>query len=614
MLLAAVLTGVFALSASYPGDVDTTRVYTMDPIVVTGTRVAVVRSEIPQAVTVVSREQIEESGESNVLPILSARVPGLFVTERGVTGFGVAGGAAGGIRIRGVGGSPNTEVLVLIDGHPQFMGIFGHPLPDAYVASEVERVEVIRGPASALYGTGAMGGIINLITRGAPCEGLGADARVSLGSYGTQKYEGSLGYRRDAFSVCGAVNRDRTEGHRGSDEFRITNGYAKAGYAMSPTLHLVAVGSLAKFKAYDPGPASSPYPETEPHWADIQRGEASLTLSNSSSRASGEVKLFTNFGEHTLYDGFHSTDATRGLMAFQGLKLLPGNTLTLGLDYLHYGGDAENTISNTQIGDHAVNEIGGYASIRQSLARDLTFDATLRIQHHTEFGTETVPQAGVSYRPVGTTTLKLSAAKGFRSPTIRELYLYAPANPDLKPERMWTYQASLQQGMLAGSASVELTAFTSTGDNLIQTVGQYPNVKNQNTGEFEHRGFEIEAKYRPWELLDLWTSYAYLHTRDPMLAAPEHHLAVGAGFTRGRLSVRLQAERVGGLITKIAQDGLTEQNYTLVDTRVALRPWDMLEFFVEGENLLDEEYEINDDYPMPGVTVTAGLTLRQRSR
>ena len=76
-----------------------------------------------------------------------------------------ASGAAGGISIRGIGGSPNTQMLVLIDGHPQFMGLMGHPLPDAYVASDVERVEVVRGPASILYGTNAMGGVINIITR-----------------------------------------------------------------------------------------------------------------------------------------------------------------------------------------------------------------------------------------------------------------------------------------------------------------------------------------------------------------------------------------------------------------------------------------------------------------
>ena len=141
---------------------DTVRI---EEVVVTGSPVKVNRNSIPMAVSVIGREQLEESGASALLPVLNGKVPGLFVTERGVTGFGVAAGSAGQISIRGVGGSPTTGVLMLIDGHPQFMGIMGHPLPDAYVASDAERVEVIRGPASILYGSNAMGGVVNIITK-----------------------------------------------------------------------------------------------------------------------------------------------------------------------------------------------------------------------------------------------------------------------------------------------------------------------------------------------------------------------------------------------------------------------------------------------------------------
>jgi len=160
----------------------------IDEVVITGTPVRVNRNSVPMAVSVVDRSQIEESNESALLPVLNGRVPGLFVTERGITGFGVATGSAGQISIRGIGGNPTTGVLMLIDGHPQFMGIMGHPLPDSYVASDVERVEVIRGPASILYGSNAMGGVINIITRKQTADGTHGNARISYGSYNTQKY------------------------------------------------------------------------------------------------------------------------------------------------------------------------------------------------------------------------------------------------------------------------------------------------------------------------------------------------------------------------------------------------------------------------------------------
>jgi outer membrane cobalamin receptor len=160
-LLAALLLAGVPL---YPQSI-TTDTLQIGEVVVTGTRVEVSRKNVPLAVSLVSRQELEESTESALLPVLSEQIPGLFVTERGITGFGVATGAAGQINMRGLGGNPTTQVLVLIDGNPQFMGLMGHPLPDAYVTSDAEKVEVIRGPASFLYGSNAFGGVINIITR-----------------------------------------------------------------------------------------------------------------------------------------------------------------------------------------------------------------------------------------------------------------------------------------------------------------------------------------------------------------------------------------------------------------------------------------------------------------
>src|ERR1035437_5465150 len=173
----------------------------VNEVVVTGTTTSINRNNIPMSISVVSRSQIAESNESALLPVLSGRVPGLFVTERGVTGFGVSSGSAGQISIRGIGGNPTTGVLILIDGHPQYMGIMGHPLSDAYIASDAERVEVIRGPGSLLYGSNAMGGVINIITRKQSKEGFTGDIRMMYGSFNTQKYMGSAGYKFNRLSV-----------------------------------------------------------------------------------------------------------------------------------------------------------------------------------------------------------------------------------------------------------------------------------------------------------------------------------------------------------------------------------------------------------------------------
>ena len=103
-------------------------------------------------------------------------------------GYGVSGGAAGGISLRGLSGG-SARLMVLIDGHPQYAGIFGHPISDAYQSLLADRVEVLRGPASVLYGSNAMGGVINIVTRKMHEDGVRTDLHAGYGSYNTLETE-----------------------------------------------------------------------------------------------------------------------------------------------------------------------------------------------------------------------------------------------------------------------------------------------------------------------------------------------------------------------------------------------------------------------------------------
>jgi len=608
---------VFLISVIIPGGsspcntlhADTSVVYPMDPVIITGSRVEVNRLNMPLSVSVVSEFNIEESGESALLPVISERVPGVFVTERGVTGFGVAGGAAGQISIRGVGGSPNTEILVLIDGHPQFMGIFGHPLPDAYVSSDAERIEVLRGPASMMYGTGAMGGVINIITKKQHRDGLTLNARATGGSYNTLKFSGSAGFKQNGISAFASVNHDRTDGHRDEkDEFRITNGYLKLGYRLSDTFQAILDGNFAHFKTYDPGPVNAPY-EDEDHWVDIDRGKVALTLENDFDGFDGGLKLFQNFGEHRIYDGWHSNDSNAGILLYQGIRLFENSLLTLGSDYKHYGGEAENTESAADFGDHSVDEFGIYAALQQTIRERLVLNGGIRLDRHSEFGNEVVPQIGISYHIGTRTTVKGSVSKGFRSPTIRELYLFPPANSDLEPERMWNYELGIAQRFLNDRINLELTGFTAEGENLILTEGQFPNVENRNSGDFRNSGFEIESGFALSRSVHLVGNYSFLDTNEPIVSSPEHQLFAECAYSSGPISLSANVTHIGGLYTSVSGDQTESETYSLLGIRLAYRPIHGAEFFVTGENLTDVSYEINRGYPMPGATVLAGVSL-----
>ena len=133
------------------GSTKVARSYAINEVVVTGTRSETDVRHLPMTVSVVGRPQLEASQQTSVLPVLNSQVPGFFSTSRGVMGYGVATGASGQMSLRGIGGPaqaglPTTGLLVLIDGHPQYMGLMGHPIADAYQTMMAERVEVLRGP------------------------------------------------------------------------------------------------------------------------------------------------------------------------------------------------------------------------------------------------------------------------------------------------------------------------------------------------------------------------------------------------------------------------------------------------------------------------------------
>ncbi|MBP5390408.1 MAG: TonB-dependent receptor plug domain-containing protein, partial [Bacteroidales bacterium] len=205
---------------------------TLNSSVVTGTRLSVLRDALPAPVSVVGRSTIAASDENAVMPVLMEQVPGLFVTSRNTTGYGVSGGAAGAISLRGF-GAGSGRVIILVDGHPQFESIYGHPVADEYMAANAERVEVSRGAASVLYGSNAMGGAINIITRQPQHDGNQLNVRLMGGSYGTYRANLSDSFRSGRFTSTVNLNYDRTAGHRPNSAFNSKSGLVKLGYALS---------------------------------------------------------------------------------------------------------------------------------------------------------------------------------------------------------------------------------------------------------------------------------------------------------------------------------------------------------------------------------------------
>ena len=580
----------------------------IDEVVISASRIEISRRNVPVTVSSITREQIELSNESAILPVLSQRIPGMFVTERGVTGFGLAQGSAGQISMRGVGGTaPNTQVLVLIDGHPQIQGLFSHPLPDAYVSSDVEKVEVIRGPASLLYGSNAFAGAINIITRQQTQKGFAGNARVSYGSFNTQKYIASGGFREGRFNVFASINHDRTNGHRDNSDFQIVNGFIKVGYELNKNFNLTADFSIADFSSEDPGPVFAAEPML--FGIDVMRGRASLAVKNQFENFEGGMIGFYNFGKHEFTDGWISDDYHAGISLFQGFSPFAGNRVTIGADYKKVAGIANNVPPFAADIWHEVDDMAAYVFMQQSLLNRLVLSTGFRLENNSMFGSETVPQVGISFMATENSTFKASTSKGFRSPSIMELYLFAP-NPDLKPEILWNYELGFNYQSTSKRFSADLTVFLIEGDNMIQVVPPPPPpAMRQNMGSFTNRGFEAEMSWIANPNFSFSGNYSYIDLDQPRIAAPKHQLYLESTYRNGGFRVNLSARHISELYTVVGSQPVLE-SFTMINLMGSYRINETLEVFASGKNLLNQTYQINNGYPMPGINFMTGLNIQ----
>jgi iron complex outermembrane receptor protein len=592
---------------------DSTITYEMDPLVVTGTRITRQKSEIPASISVISRRKIEESVHVNILPVLANNVPGLFVNDRNMVGYGVGPNSGGNISIRGVSGTPNTRILMLIDGQPQFMGIFGHPISDAYTGSDIERVEVIRGPGSILYGSNALGGAINLITR-QPEEGLLLYGKAAYGSYNTSLLTGSIGYNRNKFSVFGSVNRESTDGIRedANDAFKNTTGYLKLDYQISKNINLSLDGNIVDAKYHFPGSVEQPLDTAR---RDYVRSRAALSVENRYEKVEGAFMFFYNYGDHSFTDGFRSNDHNYGLTFYQNLKLFKGNVITVGYDYKKFGGKATNIYTPEFIPkgfdmDHEMTENDLYALLQQNFDR-VSFDIGYRYVNNSNYGNQHIPAAGITYRLTPASFLKAAATKGFRSPAIVDLFLFPTSTDSLQPERLWNYELSWGQSFMDGKLDLEVTGFIIDGENMIQEVliAAPPPVK-QNTGAFTNKGIEVSSDYKIRENLNFNLNYTYLNTSKEFKYAPEHELNFHGRYRLKPVSFMLFLKYVNNLNTFVSENEVTSENYTLLNVKVIWNALKWLNVFLEGNNLFNTSYEIDRGYPLPGINVLGGIELR----
>ncbi|MBN1154646.1 TonB-dependent receptor [candidate division KSB1 bacterium] len=595
-------TGLDALVSGKTIDQDSVK-YHFKPVVVTGQRYKMSQQDMAASITIIEGAALRHTNLETVMDAIAYMAPGVFTTRKSNIGYGVSTLAAGGVTIRGLGGVPNSQVLVLIDGRPDFQGIFSHPISDAYPLDHIDHIEVLRGPASVVYGTNALGGVVNIITKDMEKISSSSQLKVQYGSYNTQRYvlQDTRNFGKLKYFL--SLAHQQSDGHRDRSKFYGQHYALKLGYRVNRHIDINLNGSVTPYRFNDPGPEGIDlrgYFEQ----GDITRSSVDFTISNTYSNSDGIIKIHGNFGEHDLSDGWYSEDQTNGILAYQNFKLKYDIQTTVGLDVKRFGGTSES--NGAKLGTFFNDEVASYVHIQKEFIRRLIIDTGIRFENNSNFGWERIPRAGIVYRGTPNTSFRASASKGFRSPSIRDFFLFNPANNKLKPEKLANYELGLNS-MFAPGYSIDVSMFYYEGDQLIETNVLGPGIiLNQNSGQNSVRGFEITLNAHPLDHLHAFLSYSYMDSDKDLPFSP-NKFNYWVNYSIRKIEATLYGEVVDHLWSSYQLDQLPPRStiermpdYGLIHLKMHYLLTDKLRIGLGLENLLDEDYSIMKGYPMPG--------------
>ena len=580
---------------------------------------------------------------------------------------GVAVARAGGLGLQAsvfLRGGDSRYARVLVDGVPvnQPGGAFdfGSALP-----LDLERVEVVRGAGSSLYGTDALAGVIQFLTRRAdPKETASLRAERRAGSFARRRFQLGTTGRSGRFDWNAGLLRLDTDNQEPNSAFRENAGAASLGTRLGERTSARLLLRAEDSTAGTPGPTGFGRPDLD---ASFERTDVTLGLQlrHGRERTSHELRLgyasSRQLSRNPLDSGSYTPRAGDQvgdfpLSDFPNPQGYQNDSARLSIGYqaerqvgsrhsLSAGADLERETG--EIGSRAGEllspertNFGVYLQDRAVLG-DRVF-ATLggRIEHNASFGTRVVPRTALALRLRGgedATTIRASAGAGIKEPTFLESFgvsQYARGNPDLKPEQSRTYDLGLEQRLFRSRLKAEASLFQHQyRDQIAYQVLDYTTFAGSfaNVGEARARGLELSLEAAPVARLGLSAQYTFLDSEvqvstsafapvyevgRPLLRRPRHQGSLSARWSGGRVSGGATLVVVGKRAdSDFLGLGLEENDgHTRLDTRLRVRLVRSLEAFLVAENLLDGEYQDVLGYPALGRSLRAGLRFRGGGR
>ena len=570
-------------------------------VVVTAAARPVELGSVTRTFMVITRQQIDALPVHSIADVLRV-ASSVDVRARGVRGaqtdFALRGATFG-------------QMLMLVDGVRLNDSQSGHHNGDIPVPlDQVERIEVLYGPGSSLFGADAVGGTVNIVTRRESSESLGIEG----GSFALLAGRAQADLTRGSMRESAGVSFDRSDGFMYDRDFRTAILRSRTSFGNHSG---VSVSYLSKeFGAnnfYGGNAPSREWTNQTLVAADHRFGERrGWNIDGQASyRTHGDRFLFNQL-QPELSDNRHRTHAV--LVSASGSRPVAGRaSLTIGIEG---GGD---WIRSTNLGDHATSRISGYGEWRQQIGAGVQLESLLRVDTYDEFGTSWNPSVGAGWWASSSVRLRGSIARAFRVPTFTERYYSDPANlarEDVGPETSWAGEAGADV-LVGGGWLLQTSLFGRRDHDVIDWLRptaadrwQTYNVREVSTLGFEvgvqktlSSGAFVKLQYTAIDVdaatVDQLSKYLLDYAPHSITAAASVPLPA-----RFRVAPRLEYRR------RSRTTGTFD--YVVLDARVGRRISRNVDLFVDGTNLFDAHYEEVAGVPMPGAAVSVSLGIGRR--
>ena len=592
----------------------------VDTITVTADGLGTAITNTGQAVTLIDEAEIDEVQGADIARILR-RAPATSIARNGPVG------SFTGVRVRG---AQAEQLLVLVDGvrvsDPAAPGggyDFGNLL-----GGNVIRIDLLRGSNSIIWGSDAIGGVIDITTRATS----GAEASVEYGARDTLLATGAAGLSGDSYFVgldgsfydsdgfSAAANGTEADGFRQ---------YAVGGsafYDLTDEIELFARGRYAEGDLEIDG-----FPAPLFALADTAETQETRQYSGAAGATYRGLDLTLRAAysfsdtERDNFDSALGSDPTFSSDGHQQRVSVRGEYRIIGGLALDFGGEHEWSSYRTAFDageDTAIT--GGYGQLGWELGR-LAVHAGARVDDHRRFGTATSFGGDASYRLGGDWRVRASVGEGFKAPTLFQLFSDF-GNEALSPERSTSYDLGIERGARGEGLYLAATAFRRDSEDLIDFVSCFgvvggictdrPFGTYDNVGRARAQGFELELAARPGERWDVFATYSLVDTEDratgnDLARRPRHLLSAGADWTSPLAGLVLGGElRLVGDSFDDAANTVPLDGYALVDVRASVPVGETFELFGRVENLFDVDYRTAAGYGSPGRGAFVGVRVR----